>query len=197
MKRRIKKSDGYRQAFHGLQNLFQILSLHREKLADGLHPFFLGAGQDHLPDDGKPVHGIKHSLCPAEANPFGSHLPRLFSGIRGIGIGPHTQGPDLIGPFQEGKEIVAEFGLDCRDLSQEDLAGGAIDRDEIPFLDGGVSDHRFPGLWIDMQFLGSGNAGFSHAPGHDGRMRGLASPAGQNSLGRQRNREYLQVWSPP
>ena len=58
-------------------------------------------GHDHLLDMGQPLALEKHVLRPAQPDAVGAVLPGAPGVDRIVGIGPHAQGTDCVGPVQQ------------------------------------------------------------------------------------------------
>ena len=52
-------------------------------------------------------------------------------------------------------------------------------------------------LGVDLEFLGTADAGFAHPPGDDRSVRRLAAPAGQDALGGDHSVQVVRVGFPP
>ncbi len=62
----------------------------------------------------------------------------------------------------------------------------SVDGQEVPFLEEGFPDGNRALGHVDLQGLAAGHAGLADAPGHHGRVGGLAAAAGQDPLGREK-----------
>src|SRR5690606_40858029 len=62
------------------------------------------------------------------------------------------------------------------------LAGAAVQRDPVAFLDDMLADGALTGLFVDLDGAGARYAALAHASSHDGRVRGLAATGGEDSL---------------
>src|SRR5690606_22667260 len=81
-------------------------------------------------------------------------------------------------------EVLDDRGRHDRDLAQVDLAGGAVDGDQVALLDDVPAGHGHPpALGVDLQLLGAADTGLAHAAGDDGRVGGLAAAGGEDALG--------------
>ncbi len=89
----------------------------------------------------------------------------------------------LVRPAQQVTEFLGELGLHGGDLSEIDLAGAAVDGDDVSLAEAGFSHLGFTPLDIDADALGAGHAGLAHATGHHGRVGGLAAAGGEYALG--------------
>ena len=71
-----------------------------------------------------------------KADAFGAEFAGGLGVERGFGVGAHAHAADAVGPLHEGAEIAGEAGLDHGDGADEDLAGGAIEGDDLAGADG-------------------------------------------------------------
>ncbi len=81
--------------------------------------------------------------------------------------------------------------VDRRDRAEEDLAGAAVERDDVALVDDVLADVRLAQRHVDDDALGAGDAGLAHAAGDDRRVRGLAAAARQDAL---RGEEAVDVF---
>ena len=65
-----------------------------------------------------------------------------------------------------------------------DLALGAVERDQVAFLELHVADRQPLGAQVDLHVAGADDAALAPAAGHQGRVAGHAAAGGQNALGR-------------
>ncbi len=78
------------------------------------------------------------------------------------------------------------------DGASEDLAGGAVDRDQVTFGDdGSVGGGEAASREVDVELVGAAYARTSHPAGHDGGVRGLAAATRQDALGGHHAREVV------
>jgi hypothetical protein len=88
-------------------------------------------------------------------------------------------------------KLVGEVRLYRRDLAQIDLAGGAVDGDEVTLAEAGIAHIGLAAGDIDADALGTGDAGLAHAARHHGGMGGLAAAGGQDALGGEEAMDVL------
>ena len=146
MERRIERADHDREAVHRFEQTGEIGALHGQKLQQRLAAGLFVAGQNHGLHEGQTVFGEEHVLGAAEADAFGAELAGDFGVARDVGVGAHAElAAELIGPAHELADVVvAEIGFDGFRLAEIDVAGGAVERDEIAFFhgDGFAADLR-------------------------------------------------------
>ena len=158
----------------------------------------LGAlGQDQ-PLDELAARPEEHVLGAAQADALGPE-PAGAGGIRRVvGVGPHLHPAVLVGgghqPVDGGDhraalvdghgalEVAHDGGGAHGDLAEEDLAGRAVDGQGVALAhDGAVGGGELLGLGVDLEGLGAAHAGAAHAARDDGRVRGLATTAGEDA----------------
>src|SRR5207253_69231 len=71
-----------------------------------------------------------------------------------------------------------------RDLAVHDVAGKAIDADEIAFFHGDAADGEGPFVVIDDERVATDDADLAHLPGDERRMRRSAAERGEDAVGR-------------
>ena len=161
-------------------------------------PLSAGGGEDHLHHVGQTVLGEEHVLGAAEADAAGPEGKGHLGVARDVGVGPDPEPADLVGPGQELLELLVErrlLGLelarhDLQDLGgargqllQDDVAGGAVDRDDVAFLQGPAGDLQGLALGVDVQGAAAHHRGLAHLPAHDRGVRGHAAGRGEDALG--------------
>ena len=131
VQRRIEQADGDRQASHDLEHRLEIGPLHGQDLGQRPASARLGVGADHLAHGEDAVLVEEHVLGAAQPDAFGAERAGLAGIVGGVGIGPHTQAPHLVGPAHDAAEIAGEFRLAHLDASFQDFARGAVDGDDV------------------------------------------------------------------
>ena len=130
MQRRIEQADGDRQAGHDLEQLDEIVALHRQDLGQRGAAAASLRGEDHLAHRDDAVGLEEHVLGAAEADALGAEIARRAGIERRFGIGAHLHAADRIGPCHDGGEIAGKLRLDGRHLALHHLAGRAVDGDD-------------------------------------------------------------------
>ena len=125
-------------------------------------------------------------LRAAQADACGTELAAELRVLGRVGVGAHTHRPELVGPGQDRVEVARDLGLYQRDRAEHDDAGRAVDRDDVAVvqLHIAVGDGRDAGGGVDLELVGTADAGLAHAAGDDSRVAGLATVRGQDALGR-------------
>ncbi len=125
-------------------------------------------------------------LRPGQPNSLGAIITGPLGIARVVGVGPNTQLTDVIGPLQELDQVrVVDVGHDGVQLSDEDLALGAIQRNPITFLDDQVADCHLSTSQIQLQLGDADDGRLAELARDQGGMAGAAAAAGQDTLSRQ------------
>ena len=189
------------QPVHRLEQLDEVLLLERQQLAERGLALVVGVGEDQLLDHLAAL-TEEHVLGAAQADALGAEAPGAQRVLGVVGVGPYPQPADPVrvrhDPVHGGDQLVGVVGarvhpalevLDDRgrhdrDLTEVDLAGGAVDGDDVALLDDGARPTVIAAaLGVDLQLLGAADTGLAHAAGDDGGVRGLAAAGGQDALG--------------
>ena len=180
VERRIEQTDRDRQARHDLEQLNEVLALHRQDLRERRASAAFVRGDDHFAHRHDAGRVKEHVLCAAKPNAFRSELPGLGGIVRRIGIGTNLHSPHAVGPFHERCEVPRQFGLTHGDLTPNDLAGRSVDGYEVALLERYAARADRAQFRVDAKNARTGDAGASHAAGHNGSMAGHAAARGQN-----------------
>ena len=121
VQRRVQQPDGDRIAFHRAEDGFEVAPLHGKQLGQGALPARRILGHDHLAHDGQPVAVEEHVLGAAESDPFGAEVAAPVGVGRRVGVHPHPELHDPVGPPHHPVEIAAELGRDQGRLTGEHL----------------------------------------------------------------------------
>ena len=182
VQRRIEQADGDRQAGHDLEQLDEVLALHRLDLGQRRAAALLVVGQDHLAHGHDAVALEEHVLGAAEADALGAELARLGRIGRRLGVGADAERAELVGPLHQLGEIAAELGLHGRHDAQDDLAGAAVERDGLARLHHRAAHAERAGLAVDAHVARARDAGLAHAARHHGGVAGHAAGRGQDAF---------------
>ena len=156
-----------------------------------------GLGEDQPLDDLATL-AEEHVLGAAQADALRTEAPRPRGILGGVGVRAHLHPPDPVGgrhqPVDGGDERAAllhahralevahDGGGAHGHLTGEHLTGGTVDGQGVALADDrAVGRGELPALDVDLEGLGAADAGATHAAGHDGRVRGLAAPAGEDA----------------
>ncbi len=140
VQRRIEQPDGERQAGHDLEELDEILALHRQKLVQRRAALLDGLREDHLAHGEDAVGIEEHVLGAAEPDALGAEFARGAGIERGLGVGADLEPADLVGPFHQRAEIAGQFRLNRRHRARDHLAGRAVEGDPVAGLQNALAD---------------------------------------------------------
>ena len=140
-------------------------------------------GHDHRPHLRLAIGGHEHMLGPAQPDSLGAEAVCAGGVLGGVGVRPHAELAQLVGPAQDGLESGVDVGLDERDVVGRDLAGRAIDRDEVARVQDEIADPHLAPLEVDVQRGRARDRGTAHAARHQRRVRSLAALRGQDPDG--------------
>ena len=151
MKRRVEQADRDGQTRHDLEQLDEVVPLHRQDLgkscAAGLHL----VGDDHFSHRHDALGIEEHVFGAAQADPFRAEVARGAGIERGFGIGAHTHAAEGISPGHQQGEIARELGLDGGHLALHHLARRTIDRDRLTLLQRDAHDGEGPRRIVDAE----------------------------------------------
>ena len=155
VQRRIDRPDRHRAAVHRLEHAVEVVALQRQQLVERLAAVGFVVGQDHLLDDRDAAFAEEHVLGAAQADAARAERVGELGLVRLIGVGADVERPLLVRPRQDLLEAavdVRRLGLHLagddlqdlarlgRDLADLDLAGEAVERHPVAFLDGLAGD---------------------------------------------------------
>ena len=126
VQRRIEQADGHRQAGHDLEQLDEVLTLHRQDFGERRATPVGILGQDHLAHRGQPDVVEEHVLGAAETDALGAEAARRTGVERGLRVGPDAEPAVLVGPAHQSREIARQLGIDRRDRAQHDRTVAAV-----------------------------------------------------------------------
>ena len=105
VQRRIEQADGHREPGHGFEDALEVALLHGQQPVERCPAFVLVGRHDHLAHDRQAFLGHEHVLGAAEADPFGTELPRLACVGRRVGVRVHAEAAHAVGPREQCLEI--------------------------------------------------------------------------------------------
>ena len=190
---RIQQTDRHRSRCHDLEDALEVLALHRQQLVQCLLPVFGAVGDDHLDDNRQPFRIVEHALGAAQADPHGTVFQCPVGVLRRVGVGHDLQTGGLVRPAQQGLEFRGKVRLDHGDLAEVDIAGGAVDGDQVALADGVPADKGLAHLHVDVDALGAGDTGFAHAPRDHRGVRRLAAAGCQDALGGKKTVDVFRL----
>ncbi len=180
----VDQPDDHRQAVHRPEKSFEIGALEGQECGQGVVPFGGGLGQDHLLHIRQP-HGLEeHVLGPAQADPLGSETARPFGVARVVGVGPHLQPAELVGPGEQLDQVrIAHVRQHGGNLAGVDVPGSAVDRYPDTFFEDLIADAHFAPLQIDVQGGDADDGRLAELTRHQRGVRCAPALAGQDPVG--------------
>ena len=184
VQRRIEQPDRHRQALHDLEQLDEILALHRQELGERGAARFLVVGEDHLAHGADAVLVEEHVLGAAEPDALGAELAARRARRSAC---RHWRARRACAPRRPSPSACA---------NSPDSAGSVIGTRPIstwpvepsmvmmsPALRRVPADAQGAGGVVDAQRAGAGDAGLAHAARDHGGVRGHAAARGEDALG--------------
>ena len=92
-------------------------------------------GEDHLADGADALLVEEHVLGAAEPDALGAEAARGAGVERRVGVGAHLHRADVVGPGHQLAELAGERRAHGGDGALEDVAGAAVDRDDVALLE--------------------------------------------------------------
>ncbi len=185
MEGRVEEPHGHRQPVHRLKQIEEVLPLHlTEVLERPVKPIVvtLVHGEEHLAHHGQPFLE-EHVLGAGEADALGTEPPSRGRVGTGVGVRPHLEATEVVGPVEDLGQRPAGLGLDHRHLAQRHPARGAVDRDHVARLDRGPVHLEPAGSHVDAKVRCTDDRGLPHSPSHDGGMAHQPTPAREDAFG--------------
>ena len=217
VQRRVDEAHRHGLAVHRLEHLDEVALLQRQEGGQGGLALGVGGGQDEVLDELLAL-AQEHVLGAAQAHTLGAAVDGVAGVVGGVGVGAHLQAADRIGVAHEavhgGDELTGvvvsgrlerlvqaatqvghDRGVDDADLTEEDLAGGAVDGDDVLTGEDLLASRDAQGLGsgVDLKGLGATHAGLAHAAGDDGGMAGLAAAGREHAGGRDHAGQVVGV----
>ena len=131
MKRRIQETNRNRVAFKSLIESLEVALLIGQDLRQSLFAGLGGVGADHLAERGDSLGLEEHVLGTAEADTLGAQLAGLLRVLRSVGVGADLHGAVLVRPAHDAAELAGDGSVHGGDQTVVDVAGGAVDGDEV------------------------------------------------------------------
>ncbi len=136
MQRRVEQAYRHRQAVHRLEDPDEVGLLQRPQLFErrGLLRLRLSARIMRCTSGSR----SPRNMCSVRHRPMPSRteLPRPLRVFGEVGVGAHTQRAELVGPLEDRAERAGRLRGDDRHLADHDLAGRAVDRDDVALAHG-------------------------------------------------------------
>ena len=121
-------------------------------------------------------------LGTGQADALCAELACLACVVRSVGIGADLQTAIFVGPCHDSAELAGDGGIDGGDDAVVDLAGRAVERDEVALVEGLAGESELLVGLVHLNVAAAGNAALAHAAGNDCRVAGHAAANGQNAL---------------
>ena len=197
VERRVDQPDDDREPVHLLEDAGEVGALEGQQFGQPPLAFLAVLGQDHLLHEGQALLLHEHVLGAAEPDALGAEAARHLGVARIVGIGPDAQAPLAVGPGEELVQVLVDGRLDHRDRAQDDLAGRAVDGDQVALSHGlAVDREQAPGQ-VDFDHLRPRHTGLAHPAGYHGRVAGLAAARGQHAPGHDQAVDVVGVGLDP
>ena len=150
-------------------------------MSSGAAPLLLVAREDHVPHDREPLLSHEHVLGPAEADALRSELARLRGVFGRVGVRPHAQPAQAVGPLEDRLEVLVDRRRDERDRTDDDAPGAAVDGDHVAGPEVVLADPHRARCDVDREVLAPRDAGLSHPARHDGGVRRHPAVRGEHA----------------
>ena len=120
-------------------------------------------------------------LGAAEADALGSELPRLGGILGRVGVRPHPQPAQLVGPVEDRAEVLVDRGRHEPDGADDHASGAAVDRDHVADVQRVLADRHRAGARVDRETLAARHARLPHAPRNDRGVGGHPTVGGEDA----------------
>ena len=186
MKRWVKETNGRRQTFESFKDACEVFTLVWQKLAKSSTTVRFCGRENHLTHGINAVTFKEHVFCAGKADTLSTESDSVLSLLRIIGIGADLHARSLGTPCHELVEAFEflsglsglvtmdhardDFGRSCFQLTSINNTAGAVDREEVTFVEGLTRDRNSLLVIIDLQCRGTANANFTHLTSHQGCM---------------------------
>ncbi len=182
VERRIKQTNGDRQALHRLENPVEVLPLYRQQLRQSFFAPLRIRGQDHFTYRLDPAFTEEHVLGTAQPDSFSAEVSGHFRVMRRVGVGANTEGPELISPIHKLAQIIGDLGLDQIDTAHNHFSRGTVESDPVALIDTLIAEHHIAFDFIDPGIAASGHTALTHTAGHHGSVRGHPATRGKDTF---------------
>ena len=95
--------------------------------------------------------GHEHVLGPAEPDALGAELARPARVLRRVGVGAHAERAQLVAPAEHRLEARVDVGRHQRHVVERDLAGRAVDGDQVALAQDALADPHLAGVQVDVE----------------------------------------------
>ena len=141
VQRRVEQPDRHRQAGHRLEQPLEVLGLQRQQLGERGAAVLARLAHDHRLHLRLAVGGHEHVLGPAQADALGAELARARARPRACRRSRARRAGGSRRPSSSTVlEVRVDLGLGERHVVGGDLAGRAVDGDQVALVQLGVAD---------------------------------------------------------
>ncbi len=168
---RVHEAEGQRFAIQDLQRALGSVLDVRLKFGQGSHALFGGVGQDHVAQLGQrlfAVLAVEHVLDAEQADTFGAEVDGVLGIFRVVGVGADTHLAVLVDQGHKLLEQRVLGGVDHADGFGIDPTLGAVQADDITFLELLVANLHCAFLKVDLHGVATHDAALAPATSHEG-----------------------------
>ena len=138
-------------------------------------------------------------FCASQADTCGAKGDGIFGLLGRVGIGADIELGDFRAPIHELLEVFNLLGFESGfvafdetgddlggrgfELSGVDAAGGAVDREEVAFLEDFAFHGDRAGVVVDLEGCGAADANLAHLTGNESGVRGDAAFCSEDAFG--------------
>ena len=139
----------------------------------------------------------EHVLGATQPDALGPERARAPRILGDVGVGAHAKCAQLVGPRQYRLEVRIHLRVHQRHVVDRDVSGGAVDRDQVAFVENHPTDADRASREVDIQAAGSAHAGAAHAACDKRRVRRLAALTREDALGGEEPGDVLSLGERP
>ncbi|MNT00636.1 hypothetical protein D3C72_1350750 [compost metagenome] len=184
MKWWIQQTDRHWQAFHDLEQLIEIVSLHWQKFRQSFFTIHFIISDDHLTNSIDTICAKEHVFCTAKTNALGTKAASCLSIFWSVGICSDFQTTNAISDFHDALKRAIEFWFDSFYFAQENFTCAAVQSDHITFFKNvAFYFHGFIAI-VDFDITATRYATLTHTARNNRRMRGHTTTSRQDTLSR-------------
>jgi len=121
-------------SLHRLEDALEVRALYRQQAVERRLAVLDRFREDHFLHDRQAIGAVEHALGAHQAYSGGAELARAGRVLRRVGIGHHLQPRRLVGPGEQHDHFPGKRRLHGRHFSRVDMAGAAIDGDDVAFV---------------------------------------------------------------
>ena len=121
-------------------------------------------------------------LGTAQADALSAKLNSVQRVCRGICVGAHTQGPELVSPLHDTLKVAAYGCFLCSDVALVNLSGRTIQGNVIPLMECISAKFKYLSLFINFNLAAAGYTAGSHAARNYCCMAGHTAAYSQDTL---------------